>query len=97
MEMMEEREALADARAAKDLTKVRAFGRQIQARNAVAEANLVRGFEVAFGAQRTGTLAIDEAGKAALLVALPMLGELRFYRRFLDEVSAIEEEEEEAP
>jgi molecular chaperone HscB len=84
MEVMEEREALAEARAAKDLAKVKKLASGISARAKAAESKLIQGFA-------SGSPAKDELGRL-----LPILGELRFYRRFLDEVEAIEEEAEEA-
>ena len=81
MEVLEEREALADARAAKDLTKVRAVGEKMAARAKDIEQKLAAGFGSA-------------ADTAAIAALVPLLGELRFYKRFLDEVSAIEEENE---
>ncbi len=83
MEMMEEREALAEARGANDLGKVRKLAVATAARAKEAEQRLTAGF--------TGTPTKD-----ALAKLLPVLGELRFYRRFLDEAEAIEEEAEEA-
>jgi len=80
MEMMEEREALAEARAGRDLGRVRALGERVRARAAEAERSLAAGLD------GTGTPAAPLVGR---------LGELRFYRRFLDEVAAIEAEEEE--
>lgn len=82
MEMMEEREALAEARAANDLGKVRKLAAGIAERAKVAEGKLTSGFA-------NGSPSQAELGKL-----LPLLGELRFYRRFLEEVSAIEEEVE---
>ncbi|CAN5925656.1 co-chaperone HscB [soil metagenome] len=81
MEMLEEREALAEARAAKDLAKVRAIGATMSARKEAIEKQLAAGFETSTDA-------------ATLTKLVPLLGELRFYKRFLDEVSAIEEENE---
>ena len=78
MEVLDEREALAEARAAKDLTKVRAVGETMKKRSEATERKLADGF--ASGG------AVDEL--------VPLLGELRFYKRFLDEVAAIEEENE---
>jgi molecular chaperone HscB len=75
MEMLEQREALAEAKEAKDLARVHAMGEGIAARGAAVERALGQGFA---------------AGEASSLVG--KLGELRFYRRFLDEVSAIEDE-----
>jgi molecular chaperone HscB len=75
MEMLEQREALAEAKAAKDLPRVREMARGIEARAAQVERVLANGFA---------------RGDAASLVGT--LGELRFFKRFLDEVSAIEDE-----
>jgi molecular chaperone HscB len=61
---------------------MRALEAAIEARLAEAHAALAAGFAAANG----------DAPKLAPLVG--RLGELRFYRRFLDEVSAIEDEME---
>ena len=79
MEVLEEREALADARAAKDLAKVHAIGVTMDRRAKEIESQLAAGFN-------------RVADTAAITTLVPLLGELRFYKRFLDEVSAIEEE-----
>lgn len=79
MDVMEQREALAEARAKKDLDRVHALGEAMKARARAAEGKLAAGF--AKGGDR-----------AVLEPLLPLVGELRFYRRFLDEVEAIEEE-----
>lgn len=81
MEVLEEREALSEARAAKDLAKVRAVGEAMRKRADATQKKLADGF-----AARP-----DHAGVEKLV---PLLGELRFYKRFLDEVAAIEEENE---
>ena len=83
MDVMEEREALAEARAARNLPKVRALASVISQRARIAEEKLIAGFA-------NGSPSRDELQKL-----LPILGELRFYQRFLDEVEAIEEEAEE--
>jgi molecular chaperone HscB len=75
MEMLELREALAEARQARDLSAVRRMARAIEERAAEVERRLGEGFA---------------QGHAAQLVA--RVGELRFFRRFLEEVSAIEDE-----
>ena len=80
MEMLEEREALQEAREAKDLDRVTALGGKVEGRMKAAEAELAAGF------RREGTSA------ESVRPLLPLLGELRFYRRFLEEVSAIEDE-----
>jgi len=76
MDVLEKREALADAKASRDLGKVRQLSEEMEARKAKAED--VLSHELA------------EGGSAE--AALPKLGELRFFRRFLEEASAIEEE-----
>jgi molecular chaperone HscB len=75
MEMLEQREALAEAKQARDLSRVQELARVIEARSKSVEGTLGTGFA---------------RGEAASLVS--KLSELRFYRRFLDEVSAIEDE-----
>jgi molecular chaperone HscB len=75
MEMLEQREALDEAKQAKDLPRIHAMAAGIEARAKAVEGELTVGFA---------------QGQAASLVT--KLGELRFFRRFLDEVSAIEDE-----
>ena len=76
MDVMEQREELAEARARKDAAAVAKLGESIAARGQAIERALGEGF--------TKGDAIENL--------LPMLGELRYCRRFLDEVSAIEDE-----
>lgn len=73
MEVLEKREALADAKAARDLDKVRALEAEMRERESKIES----------------VLAQANAFDGALV---GKLGEMRFYRRFLDEASAVEEE-----
>jgi molecular chaperone HscB len=80
MEMMEKRESLAEAKAAKDLDAARRLAAEIEGLAREAERALAEGFVAAGGAK----------DRLAPLVA--RLGELRFYRRFLDEVSTLEDE-----
>jgi molecular chaperone HscB len=80
MEMMEVREELAEARQAKDLARVSRLGEGMRVREQAVLAAIGRAFEAAAGDL--------EKSKAIL----PALGELRYLRRFLDEVSAIEED-----
>lgn len=75
MEMLEQREALDEAKQARDLPRIHAMATGVEGRAKAVEAELAAGFE---------------RGEASSLVA--KLGELRFFRRFLDEVSAIEDE-----
>ena len=81
MDMLEQREALSDAKAAKDLEAVRRLASAIEARVRGVEQVLSAGFKVG-----TSASAADLSGLAL------KVGELKFYRRFLDEVSAIEDE-----
>ncbi|AKU99209.1 Chaperone protein HscB [Labilithrix luteola] len=87
MDVLEEREALAEARTAKNMAKVRSLGEKMEGRSKEAERKLARGIETAFAGRE------ETPDRATLETVLPVLGELRFYKRFLDEVSAIEEEE----
>jgi molecular chaperone HscB len=75
MEMMERREALAEARQGKDLGALRKIASDIEVLVRATQAELSKGF--------AGGEAAGLRGK---------LGELRYYRRLLDEVSAIEDE-----
>jgi len=75
MEMLEQREALDEAKQARDLPRIHAMATGVEARAKAVEHELVAGFT---------------KGEAASLIG--KLGELRFFRRFLDEVSAIEDE-----
>ena len=75
MSILELREALSEAKGARDVDTVRRMARDVEARLAATERALTLGFERGEHESLVGTL-----------------GELRFYRRFLDEVSAIEDE-----
>ena len=75
MEMLDQREALGEAKQARDLPAVRRMASAIEERSRAVEVALTAGFL---------------RGEAAALVGT--VGELRFYLRFLDEVSAIEDE-----
>jgi molecular chaperone HscB len=77
MQMMELREALSDARRSQDLRTVAALARRVQSEQERVLARL-------------GALFAGSADSKDELVRL--LGELRYYRRFLDEAAAIEDE-----
>ncbi len=79
MEMMDAREELADAARAKDLAKVESLGRAMRTREQDLIGRLTLAFELA-GADKTK---LDDAHA--------LLGELRYARRYLDEVAAFEE------
>jgi molecular chaperone HscB len=85
MEMMEQREALSDARAKGDRGAALRLGSTIRTREKEVMGRLSQGFGEAAA---NGTAPRD---------LLPLLGELRYYRRFLDEVSAIEDLPEAGP
>lgn len=80
MEVMEAREELAEARASKDLARVASLGAAMSKRQSAIESRLAR------------EIADAGADQDKLRSVLPSLGELRYVRRFLDEVSAIEED-----
>jgi molecular chaperone HscB len=79
MEMMEQREALSEAKAKHDPARVQTLAGQIRAKEGDVLGRLARGFA------RTRSEGED------LDWLIPLIGELRYYRRFLDEVSAIED------
>jgi molecular chaperone HscB len=79
MDVMDQREALSEAKEARSPERVGELGRSIEARARTVEGELTTAFSAADG------------DKDKLVPHLPKLGELRFYRRFLEEVSAIED------
>jgi molecular chaperone HscB len=79
-EMMEQREALSEARARGDRALIEGLSSRIRARERAVLARLAAAFASAPDSR-------DDVQKL-----LPLLGELRYYRRFLDEVSAIEDD-----
>jgi molecular chaperone HscB len=84
MDFMEQREALADAKQKGDSKEIQKLASSVQKKSADAARRLSAGFSAAGG----------DPGRLAAL--LPIVGELRYYRRFLDEVGAIEEQSEQA-
>jgi molecular chaperone HscB len=80
MDMLEQREALSEARVARDLASVRRMAASIEERARGVEKELAEGFA------RARSDGNDMSGLAA------KVGELKYYRRFLEEVSAIEDE-----
>jgi molecular chaperone HscB len=80
MEMMEQREELAEARTKRDAAGIARLGERMRSRQAQVLDQLAAAFE-------------RNARQPDLLAkSVPLLGELRYYRRFLDEVSTIEDE-----
>ena len=84
MEVLELREALSEARAAGDLPRVRKLAEGVTARERDARERLAQAFEVL----TAGGAGADAAGANAR----SLLGQLKYLRRFLDEVTSIEEE-----
>ncbi len=92
MDVMELRESLAEARAARDATKVARLAADVNARAKEVEAELAVAFARALGGEAGGAPAADtKLARKDFEPLVPKLGELRFYRRFLEEVRAIEE------
>jgi molecular chaperone HscB len=77
MEVLERREALGDAKRKGDLEAVRRLADDVRERERSALDGIVRGFQ---------------CSPPDLALVQKSLGELRYHRRFLDEVSAIEDE-----
>jgi molecular chaperone HscB len=75
MEMMEAREELAEAASAKDAARVEKLGASMRARQAAVAKKLGEAF----------------ANEARTADVLPIIGEMRYVRRFLDDVVAFED------
>ena len=98
MDMMEQREALEEARNAKDLVRLHGIGKTMAAR----ERQVIQALEAAFapllsgaaGARQTDGKARPDASPeaAALREAQRLLAELRYVRRFAEEIAAFEDE-----
>ena len=78
MEMMEVRESLDEARQKKDLDRVGVLGDEMRGRETAIMQRLSQAFS-------------DADDSEQLQAALPILGELRYVRRFFEELEAIEE------
>ena len=79
METLEKREELADARARRDRGAIERLAKEVAARQDSAIEKLSVGFRA-------------EAGDS-MRKLVPLVGDLRYYQRFLEEVSAIEDEQ----
>lgn len=77
MEVMEQREALAEARQKRDLARVHTLMRAVQVREQRVVADMTKAF-----VQRPPDTARIEA----------LLGELRYHRRFIEEAAAVEDD-----
>jgi molecular chaperone HscB len=84
MEMMELREALSEARAERDAAQVARLAASVSEHAARARAELAQVFDVLQGEPGAGSTALERAQA--------LLGRLRYYRRFQDEVAQFEDE-----
>ena len=89
MEMMEAREELAEAVRKRDIAEVRSLSARVNATKDAALVKLSEAFRQADCKPNERT--------SILLAALPALGELRYAKRFADEVAAFEEALEDSP
>jgi molecular chaperone HscB len=87
MEMMEQREALEEARRAKDSTRLQAIGRAMAAR----EQEVLAKLAAAFAPLLAGSPAAEDRD-AQLVLARQLLAELRYVRRFAEEIAAFEDD-----
>jgi molecular chaperone HscB len=88
MDMLERREELASAARTKDADKLRKLARGVELAETALLGKLSAAFQRAISA-RNGT---REASRGEGDEILAVLGELRYYRRFLDEAAALEDE-----
>ena len=84
MEMMELREALSEARAERDAARVARLAASVTEHAESARAELARVFDKLQGEPAAGSTALERAQA--------LLGRLRYYRRFQDEVAQFEDE-----
>jgi molecular chaperone HscB len=82
MQVMELREGLGEAKAARDLPRVRGMAIEIEREQQAARAALVQAFD----------LLSSVPGAAELTRVSGLIGRLKYFRRFLDEVGSIEQE-----
>jgi len=90
MEMMEQREALSEAKMSGDAAAVERLANAIYDRQKDVTARIA----AALAPPQSGSAA---SGETSLDHVVSLLGELRYYRRFLDEVSAIQDGFSERP
>jgi molecular chaperone HscB len=87
MEMMEQREALEEARRARNRAQLEAIGRSMAEREQVVLGRLSE----AFAPLLAGSVS-SEAREAQLASARQLLAELRYVRRFAEEIAAFEDD-----
>jgi len=90
LDMMEQREALEQARGAQDLERLHAIGKSMAAR----EQQLHQALERAFAPLLSGAAGArqTDGNEAGLAEARRLLAELRYVRRFAEEIAAFEDE-----
>jgi molecular chaperone HscB len=90
MEMMDQREALEEARRAQDLERLHSIGKTMAER----ERHVIQALETAFTPLLSGAAGAGQTdGKeAGLADARRLLAELRYVRRFAEEIAAFEDE-----
>jgi molecular chaperone HscB len=94
MQVLEDREALGEARQHKDLERARALGNRAVSERARIEAALTELFDrgALASALRGATTAEVALDQSLITRAIELLGHLRYARRFMDEVASIEDE-----
>lgn len=95
MEMMEQREALEEARRAKNHTQLEAIGRSMAERERVVLGRLESAFAPLLAGPPSAALspALSPGAREAQLVsARQLLAELRYVRRFAEEIAAFEDD-----
>lgn len=93
MELLELRESLAEARAKRDGEAVERLAQSIRQREQVVMNSLTKRFGPLTAVRSPGGSQHEPASElAAARELLPLLGELRYYRRFLEEVSSIQDD-----
>lgn len=94
MQVLEDREALGEARQHKDLERARALGNRAVSERARIEAALTELFDrgALASALRGATTPEAPLDQGLLTRAIELLGRLRYARRFMDEVASIEDE-----
>ena len=95
MEMMEQREALSEAKMSADAAAVERLAEAIYDRQKDVTARIAAALAPPTPASPNGGSAAS--GEASLDKVVSLIGELRYYRRFLDEVSAIQDGFSERP
>ncbi len=92
MEMMDQREELEGARRSADVAKVRGLGSKMKQRQQLVEEKLQRAFASLLRAAPSNSAERPSLPATDLRATVELVSELRYVRRFRDEVAAIEDE-----